>query len=116
MADKGQKTEQPTQRRMTKAREEGRFPTARVFVSALQFLTFVSMLRAWGLDWILDFRRAIATILLHGLSPRLTPLEVIGFSLDLLRRMLTPVLIMGAVMLGITVAVQLGVTRMGVSL
>ena len=41
MADKDQKTEQPTQRRLKKAREEGKFPTARVFVGALQFLAFV---------------------------------------------------------------------------
>jgi len=60
MAEKDQKTEQPTDRRMKKAREEGNFPSARVFVSALQFLAFVTLLHAWGPDWLQDIRASIA--------------------------------------------------------
>ena len=63
MADKDQKTEQPTQRRMNKAREEGNFPTARVFVSALQFLAFVALLHSWGPAWIQSIRAQ------HGRAP-----------------------------------------------
>ena len=44
MADQRQKTEQPTQRRLQKAREEGQFPAAREFVAALQFLAFAAVL------------------------------------------------------------------------
>ena len=44
MAEKDQKTEQPTLRRTQKAREEGNFASARIFVGALQFLAFVAML------------------------------------------------------------------------
>jgi flagellar biosynthetic protein FlhB len=116
MAEKDQKTEQPTQRRLKKAREEGNFPTARVFVGALQFLAFVTLIHAWGLDWIQAIRNSMAALFQHALDPRLTPEEVIALSLDLLRRTLAPVAILGAALIAITLAVQLGVTRMGVSL
>jgi len=43
MADKSERTEAPTQRRLQKAREEGQFPAAREFVGALQFLTFAAV-------------------------------------------------------------------------
>ncbi len=116
MADKDQQTEQPTQRRLKKAREEGRFPTARVFVSALQFLAFVAMLNSFGLPWIMDLRNVIATLLRHAMAPELTAGDVIYFGLRLLQHVLTPLLILGGVMLAITVGVQLIVTRMGISL
>ena len=116
MADKDQKTEQPTQRRLKKAREEGRFPTAKVFVSALQFLAFVAMLRAFGLPWILDLRNVISEILHHATAPQLAPSDVVYFGLRLLQHVLTPLLALGGVMIGITLGVQLAVTRVGISL
>ena len=44
MADRSSKTEQPTERRLEKAREEGQFPSAREFVGALQFMVFLGLL------------------------------------------------------------------------
>jgi len=116
MAEKDQKTEQPTQRRMKKAREEGNFPTARVFVGALQFLAFVSLIHAWGPDWLQDIRASMASLFAHGLDTRLDGEEVVTLSLDLLKHTLVPVATLGAAMIGITIAVQLCVTRLGVSL
>jgi len=116
MADKDQRTEQPTQHRLKKAREEGRFPTARVFVSALQFLAFVAMLRVFGLPWILSLRNVISEILRHATSASMPPADIIYFGLRLLRHLLTPLLSLGGVMIGITIGVQLIVTRMGISL
>lgn len=116
MADKDQKTEQPTQRRLKKAREEGNFPTARVFVSAMQFLAFVCLIHAWGLDWIRAVKASLAALLQHALSPRLTSAEIVALSLDLLKHTLIPLATFGAVLIAIAVAIQLGVTRLGVSM
>jgi len=116
MAEKDQKTEQPTQRRLKKAREEGNFPTARVFVSALQFLAFVALIHAWGWQWLDSIRRTMAALFQHALDPRLTAAELTALSLDLLEHTMVPVAWLGAVLILITIAVQLGVTRMGVSL
>lgn len=116
MADKSQQTEQPTQRRLNKAREEGQFATARLFVGALQFLTFVALLRSWGSQWVADLHRSMALLLQHGLGSRLDPAQVITLSLDFLKRALMPLGLGGAAIMLVTLAAQLLVTRFGISL
>jgi flagellar biosynthetic protein FlhB len=61
MADQG-KTEQPTQRRLKKAREDGNFPSARDFVGALQFMVFLSLFGAGGARWFAQFRETARSI------------------------------------------------------
>lgn len=51
MADKGQRTEPPTQQRIQKAREDGRFPASREFVSGIQFLAWAAVLNLAGV-WL----------------------------------------------------------------
>ena len=52
MADKSGKTEQPTEQRLKKAREQGQFPAAKEFVAALQFMVFLALLGAGGAGWL----------------------------------------------------------------
>lgn len=51
MADTGNKTEKPTQRRLKKARGEGQFASSRDFVGALQFTLVVTIFVAFGGTW-----------------------------------------------------------------
>lgn len=44
MADSGQRTEQPTQRKLQKSREKGKFPASKDFVGGIQFAVFVALL------------------------------------------------------------------------
>ena len=114
MAD--QKTEQPTQRRLKKAREDGNFPSARIFVGALQFLAFVSLINAWGIDWMHTIRDSMKSVFESAMDPRLSGQQVIEISLNLIKHTMLPVAFLGAVLIVITIAVQLGVTRLGISL
>jgi len=116
MADKGQKTEQPTQRRLQKAREEGNFPTARVFISAAQFLVFVAMIRSWGSTWVSGTHRTMALLLEHALQPSLSAGYLLHLGVELIRETFGPLAILGAVLMLVTLAAQLLVTRMGISL
>lgn len=116
MADKSQQTEKPTQRRLNKAREEGQFATARLFVGALQFLTFVSLVNSWGGQWVINMHRSMAQLLQLGLGQRLEAAQVISLSLDFLKRALLPLGMAGGVIMLVTLAAQLLVTRFGVSL
>lgn len=63
MADRDQRTEAPTPQRIRKAREDGRFPSSREFVFAVQFLAWVALLNSAG-GWFpsaaASFRRALA--------------------------------------------------------
>jgi len=51
MSDRDQRTEQPTQQRLKKSRDEGRFAVSREFAAGVQFLVFVSMLTNYSAQW-----------------------------------------------------------------
>jgi flagellar biosynthetic protein FlhB len=116
MAENDQKTEQPTQRRVKKAREEGNFPSAKVFVNAVQFLAFVAMMHSWGPVWVTAIHRNLATLLDHASTARMDPKFIVYISLDLARQTLLPLVLLGAVLMVVTLAAQFFVTRLGLSL
>ena len=114
--DQGQRTEQPTAKRLDKARREGQFPTARDFVSAVQFLAFVAVLGAWGGQWFGELRLLMRQTLAAAFSanpPAAQAVELSRYLLLSILRLLAPA---GGVLLLVTVGVQLIATRMGVSL
>lgn len=115
MAGQDQKTEKPTQRRLNKAREEGNFPTAKTFVGALQFLTFVALLHSRGPEWVHQLQEGFMSLILAGMNPRRAPLDLVYLSMGLTKQMMTSIGLMGAIMIGITLAVQLLVTGFGIS-
>ena len=116
MPDQGQRTEQPTAKRLDKARREGQFPTARDFVSAVQFLAFVAVFGAWGGQWFGELRLLMRQTLAAAFSanpPAAQAVELSRYLLLSILRLLAPA---GGVLLLVTVGVQLIATRMGVSL
>jgi flagellar biosynthesis protein FlhB len=116
VADKDQKTEKPTARRLHKAREEGNFPTAPLLVNAMQFLAFVAVLHAWGPAWITGLRKSMSALFEHALNPYMGQSEMIKLGLDFLTATLTPLAALGGAVLAATIATQLAATRLGVSL
>jgi flagellar biosynthetic protein FlhB len=101
---------------MQKAREEGNFPSARTFVSAIQFLAFVAMLRSWGGTWVSAVHETMSLLLHHALQPELSAGYLLHLSVELIKRTFMPLAVLGAVLMGATLAAQLLVTRLGVSL
>jgi flagellar biosynthetic protein FlhB len=114
MAD-DQKTEKPTQRRMVKAREEGNFPTARLFVGSMQFVAFVSLLHVWGATWIHTLQSAFINLIQTSLNPRINPMDLVFLCMGIMKQVMIPVGLLGAVMVAITIAVQFVVTGFGIS-
>src|SRR5437867_3672576 len=112
MAGTDQKTEQPTQRRLHKSREEGNFASARIFVSAVQFLAFTFVFCSWGDTWIAGIREAMSRLLGHALQPDLSVTGIIGLTTSLLKQVFMPLAIQGAVLVAVTLAAQFVVTRM----
>lgn len=51
MSDQGQRTEQPSQQKLRKARQDGRFPVSREFVASVQFLAFCGLAVGLGPIW-----------------------------------------------------------------
>jgi len=116
MADHSQQTEKPTPRRLHKAREDGNFPTARVFVSSLQFVAFVGLLHAWGGDWAKMLRSGFVAIFQQALNPRLNAMDLVYIGFALVKQLLIPVGVMGGVLILIAIGIQLVVTGFGISL
>lgn len=69
MADKGQRTEQPTPQRIRKAREDGRFPSSREMVFAVQFLAWILLLNTAGL-WYPAAARTLRQMIVSAFANR----------------------------------------------
>ena len=115
MADE-QKSEQPTQQRLKKAREEGNFPASREFISAVQFTGFVTLSVIFGgallrqvgmlMRMLLEWAFAgdvtvprLMTLLRYEIVPRFVPLMIAGLALSAL-----------------SLTAQLATTKLGISL
>ena len=116
MADRSSKTEQPTHRRLQKAREEGRFPNAREFVSALQFMVFLGLVAACGSGWVAQFRQTMRSLLVLAFARELHPEDLAAVELQLLWRHFLPLVLGGAAVVLATLLFRLITTRFGLSL
>jgi flagellar biosynthetic protein FlhB len=120
MSDQGQKTEQPTERRLKKARDDGQFPVSREFVAAVQFTAFVAMVAGFGPQWWEQanfglrgaLKEAFRNLVIGGNLDRgaLVPL-----ALSMATSLLWPFALLGGVLLLISVAAQLGATKLGLA-
>ncbi len=116
MADKSQRTEQPTPRRIQKARREGRFAASREFVSAVQFLAFVLALAAVGGAWVAGLGRTVRRLLLEAFAGELGAARLASLVRGVAVRELVPLALGGGALLAATLGAQLAVTRLGFSL
>ena len=115
MADKSGKTEQPTQQRLKKAREQGQFPAAKEFVAALQFMVFLTLLGAGGAGWFAQFRQTTRSMLRLAFTPELRPEDLIHVAWQLFWRNILPLAMAGAGVSIATVAFRLVTTQFGIS-
>jgi flagellar biosynthesis protein FlhB len=116
MADQDQRTEKPSKRKLQKSRREGQFPASRELLAAVQFLAFVSLLIAGGGAWFARLRDAMRYLLAAAFHFPVTPRSVLRIYAQLLGQVFMPLLWMGALLAAAALAVQLGSTRLGVSL
>lgn len=115
MADQGQRTEKPTKRKLEKARREGQFAASKELLAALQFVTFVLLLSAAGTDFFTRTRRMTSYFLTGAFHWELTPRGVGRIYLQSLILVFQPLLWMGAWLVAVALAGQLGSTRLGIS-
>jgi flagellar biosynthetic protein FlhB len=121
MPDAGEKTEKASAQRLKKAREDGQFPIAREFVSAVQFCAFVALASAYFPAWIETVRSAVRMGLRQGFPEALTrsvltPTDMMTLMLRLSSAVLRPLAMLGLALLVITLLFQLLSTNMGFSL
>jgi flagellar biosynthetic protein FlhB len=117
VADAGQRTEQPTQRRLEKARGEGNFAVSRELVAGLQFLALVMLLMWAGGGWFEEGRNGVRRLLGSAFSQsELNPARAGALGRELAGGLLVAVAASGGLMVAISLGAQLATTRMGLSL
>lgn len=110
------KTEQPTQRRVDKARKEGNFPISREFVGAAHFVVFVWLIGAYGQEWFRKSSVNFRTALTAGFRPELTPTAFHKLMWDLASSNLIGLISAGLALTGTIIVAQIFATKMGISL
>jgi flagellar biosynthesis protein FlhB len=115
MSDRSGKTEQPTQQRLKKAREEGQFPQAKEFVSALQFMVFLVLLGTGGVRWFTDFRMTARELFARAFGADLAVQDLSHIVWQLFWRHALPLIAGGAAMVVLSIAFRLGTTGFGIS-
>ena len=115
MADSG-KTEQPTQRKLEKARKEGQFPSAKEFVSALQFMIFLGLLSSGGVAWFRTLKVSTRAVLASAFQRDLRPQDLVHLAWQLTSLHILPLVLAGLAVALSTLAIRLITTRFGLSL
>jgi flagellar biosynthetic protein FlhB len=115
MAGHDERTEQPTQRKLQKAREHGQFLTAREFVGAVQFLAFAAVIAFLGPDWIDEVKAAFRASLRAAFDRSLEAADAVALLRGMLTRAAAPVAGVAAALAVIALGTQLAISGMGVS-
>jgi flagellar biosynthesis protein FlhB len=115
MSDKSGKTEQPTQKRLEKARKDGNFPQAKEFVAALQFFVFLALLSAGGAHWLQDFRQTTRSLFHLAFTRELQAVDFTHIAWQMFQRHFLPMLAGGMAVVAASVAFRLVTTRGGIS-
>src|SRR5580704_13160444 len=96
-------TEKATPQRLKKAREKGEFPAAREFVSALQFLAFLTLAGAYFASWMTGLQTAVRIGLRQAFAATLTVSDLMAMMQRLAGAALLPLATLGAVLLVVTI-------------
>ncbi len=116
MADSGQRTEEPTQRRLEKARKEGNFPASKELISAVHFLGVVTLTGSFGSWFLLQLafltKRLLASAFQSG---HLTGVGLTAVTRNLIAPLFVPLVLGGIALMLLVVGVQLATTRMGIA-
>jgi flagellar biosynthetic protein FlhB len=115
MAEQG-KDEKPTQRRLNKAREEGNYPSAKEFVSSLQFVIFLALLGMFGARWFAGFQKTARSLFTVGFKQDLSAQDVTAMVWQLFWNHFVPLLAAGLVIAVATLGLRLVTTKFGLSL
>jgi flagellar biosynthetic protein FlhB len=111
-----QRTEKPTQKRLQKARKEGQFAVSKGFTSAVQFVTMLLVLGAWGRTWFEDVEALTVEVFRRAFRPEITQTGLLETCATLFAHIFLPLMGGGALVLLAPFAIHLASTRFGFSM
>lgn len=110
-----QKTEQPTPRRLQKARERGQFATSREFLAGVQFFFFVALLSLYGESWFGGAQSMMRALLAGAFRPALGAADLLSLSRSLLLSQIQSAAAFGGMLIAGALAIQMASTRFGIA-
>jgi flagellar biosynthesis protein FlhB len=110
-----QRDEQPTQKRLDKARKEGNFPTSREFISAVQFTGFVTLSVTFGGALLRQIAMLMRTLLEFAFTGDLTVSRLVTLLRYEIVPRFVPLMFAGIALVVLSVSAQLGTTKLGIS-
>jgi len=116
MPDRSQQTEQPTPRRLERARREGRFAVSREFPAAVQFLAFAGLLTTTAAAWFGGAELMVRTLLKQAFEAHWSAASFAELARVVALRFLLPLAAGGALLWLAALASHLTVTKLGFSL
>jgi flagellar biosynthetic protein FlhB len=115
MSDKSQRTEQPTPRRLEKARQDGQFPVSKEFVSAVQFTVFVALMVSYAPSWVGEARRVLILVAAEAFQSEINREVLLSLLYTLAIPIGRPLLFMAAVLVVSSLTVHLLTTQFGIT-
>jgi len=111
-----QKSEQPTQQRLNKARKEGNFPASREFISAVHFTGFVTLSVIFGGSLLRQVGMLMRMLLAYAFSGDVTVPRLMTLLRHEIVPRFAPLMLAGAALVVLSVSAQLAITKVGISL
>jgi flagellar biosynthesis protein FlhB len=111
-----QRSEQPTQQRVKKARQEGNFPASREFISAVQFTGFVTLSVIFGGALMRQVGMLMRMLLAYAFTGEITVTRLMTLLRYEIVPRFVPLLIAGIALSALSLAAQLATTKLGISL
>ena len=108
-----QKTQKATPQRLKKAREDGKFPTSKEFVSGVQFAVFVAMLVYTAQPWSNSLLRGTRSMLRAAFNSELTASSLSRTAIEVASLWFLPLAFAGFALVATAVGAQIGVTGFG---
>src|SRR5208337_5004588 len=114
MSDQSQKTEQPTQHRLVKARREGQFPVSKDLISAVQLAVGLTLILKTGQEMGNAVGEMTTTLLQQAFSPNELTIHELSRLAGIIAE--KPMLVLaqaGVVLVAVTLFAQLASTGFG---
>lgn len=116
MPDSGEKSEKPTQGRLRKARQEGRFASSRDLIASAHFAAALAVAMTAGPEIAADIESAVQALIRRAFSPQpLTALDLTQIFRGILMKPGLLLLEQGALVIGFALLLQLVTTGFGFS-
>lgn len=115
MADSAQKTEQPTQQRIRKSREEGQYLSSRELVFSIQFIAALSLLSSPALLFRLDQLEWFRSLLVSGMQGGLSAASLQRLIQGEIPEMFLPMAAAGCGVFALGLLTQLAISGFGIA-